>query len=417
MNVSQHEDEVLSAAYYRTLGLKQEEIAQLLGKSIATITRRLRDAQEAGLLQEKIVLNATPEDLKHIYARVSNRRLGRQIEEHFGKRTLQQVIVVPTPSTGMTPAAIRGLLGKSAAVHLASVLAQYPEQQLVGVSFGRTVRAIADASESVADPGRAALNVDFIPLTGGLSALPGPSTGETLSETAEDEQYLKDAFTYSASENALTFAKAFRASASGQLHLPTPAFCPRRYLEGGGTLKHALHFVESIPEYQFILGTTVNGKRDPSALIARLTCAITSVGGPPNSSGEEQGWWLGTRGPLLGNELEAITAEGVIGDICGYFITEDQVSGFSHDSTVYQVNQRLFGPTPDDFRHCARNALLNGHPGVIMVAHHSSKARAVLSAIRNECVSTLIVDDALAHSIIELEPGLGRSQHRARGSQ
>jgi len=407
MASNQHTDEILIAAYYRARGLKQEEIARILDKSMATVTRRLREAQETGLLQEKVVLNATSDELRSIYTHVSNRELGQALEQHFGRRTLQQVIVVPTCDPALTSGReltsdeIRDFVGKSAALHISCLVDATEGKQLVGVSFGRTVRLTAEAARRSTDSVRTDTNLQFIPLTGGLSAL----SGQLESSLSEAIDYLQDAFRLSASENALAFAQAFGAKLSGQLHLPTPAFCPRGFLEQGGTLDQAWQFVTSIREYQLIFGSTTEGERDPSALVAQLSAAVTSVGGPPGGSGKEPGW-LGMEGPLLEVELDALIDEGAVGDVCGHFITQDKVSDFPPDSVMHQVNKRIFGPRPDDFRRCARRALTDGTPGVIMIAHSSDKAPAVLSAIRNECVSVLVVDEALAQAVVALEPGL-----------
>jgi hypothetical protein len=45
-----------------------------------------------------------------------------------------------------------------------------------------------------------------------------------------------------------------------------------------------------------------------------------------------------------------------VGDICGSFVTKDQVYQFPDDSAIARVNNRVLGPIPADFQECAKRA-------------------------------------------------------------
>jgi len=95
--------------------------------------------------------------------------------------------------------------------------------------------------------------------------------------------------------------------------------------------------------------------------------------------------------------------EGVCGDLCGPFITDEKVDRFPENSPIEQVNRRFLGATPSDFQRCTARAREENTPGVILVADSASKARAVASAITNKCVTELICDSDLALALAEIK--------------
>jgi DNA-binding transcriptional regulator LsrR (DeoR family) len=395
------EHQILLVAYYRSLGMKPEEITDLLKISLPTVSRRLQDARDKGYLKEMSVLNIPKEDLEVIYPYLSDYPRAKRFQEFFGKRFLQKVIIVPDISSLVgspkKPVNNLELIGRVAAVHLSSVL---KDGYIVGVSFGRTIQAMTKAARELFHAGEKRLReVQFIPLIGGLSVLPQLTASELYSL----------AFECSASELAASLALTFKGDITNQLSLPTPAFVPQEFLKGREDyeerIKVAHEFVSSIPEYTKIFGRRSAAMgRDQEALISKMSIMITSVGGPLS---ESEAGWLGKGGPIIDEEeRKKLEEAGVVGDICGHFITMDQVADFPPDHIVSKVNRRVFGPSPLDFRNCAQRALKNNEPGVIMIANSAHKAAAVLSAIRGGCVSTLIIDKELADAMEELEPGL-----------
>ncbi len=398
------ENEILLVAYYRSLDMAPEAIGRLLGFSIPTISRRLKEARDKGYLREVHVFNPGNR-LEAIYPYLSDHQQADKFLRFFGRQTLQNVIIVPR--TFPTPQDNLRLVGRAAAVHFADVLRG---GYVVGVSFGRTILEMVRAAQELYGAGEwPTKDIEFVPLLGGLSVLPKLQPAE--------------AFECAASSLASELARVFKGHTTGQLFLPTPAFVPTGFLTGDNSqdmnerIRVAQEFVSSIPEYQMIFGTKSVLRREPAALIGKMDIMVTSVGGPlsqqsapqQDDTQQSEAGWLSTGGPII-NERERyeLARAGVVGDICGHFISETQVTGFSPaTSVITEVNRRVFGASPLDFQECARRALRGEKkPGVIMIANSARKAAAVLSAIRNGCVSTLIIDKELADEIERLVPEL-----------
>ena len=142
---------------------------------------------------------------------------------------------------------------------------------------------------------------------------------------------------------------------------------------------------------------------------------ITGIGGLEN--GHIMGWLnmvkdpVGTpnvdpiyAGPIYTDkERSQLETEGVVGHLCGTFITEDRVDGFPKDSLVETVNQRVLGTRPSDLQRCVVRARQETSGGVILVAEGAGKARAVVSAISNRCITELICESELAVELARIK--------------
>jgi DNA-binding transcriptional regulator LsrR (DeoR family) len=385
------EEQILVAAYYRSLNLSNEEIGRLLDLDVPTVRRRIQDAEKKRYLREVHVFSPGG-SLAKIHPLLSNHRQAQHFLDILGRETLQNIIILPRMPVEFVDS--RTLLGRAAAIHLNSVLR---DDYRVGVSFGRTILGIAEAAQDLSETGELyKKSAEFYPLLGGLSVL-SPQLTST------------EAFRCAASSLASELARVFKGDMAGQMYLPTPAFVPKGFLVDALTAKErneriatAQAFVNSIPEYQRIFGLN-RYPRDKGALIAQMDIIITSVGG---ASG-----WLSTSGPIIDDkEGVQLTVAGVVGDICGNYVTAQNVSDFPAEAHIItEVNRRVFGASPLDLQACARRAVEGRgekRPGVIMVANSLHKAAAVLSALRNRCVSTLIVDQELADELVRLYPRL-----------
>ena len=178
----------------------------------------------------------------------------------------------------------------------------------------------------------------------------------------------------------------------------------------------ARSFVEAIPAYRVIFGVSQSSaERDPSALVTQMDTMITGIGGLED---DQITGWMGIiqdpayetpvgpihAGPIYSDEeINKLRAEGVVGHLCGTFITEEKVDGFPDDSLLAQVNHRILGTKPSDFQRCAARAREKNTAGVILVAEGAGKARAVASAISNRCVTELICDSELAEELVKVK--------------
>jgi hypothetical protein len=199
------------------------------------------------------------------------------------------------------------------------------------------------------------------------------------------------------------------------INLLTPAFVPIDFLKWQASqaqnhresetdpedaaVKRARAFVEAIPSYRLVFGAReypVEGS--PKPLIEEVDTIITSVGGMEDA-------WIGGGEPFFDpvEEKSALQKEGVVGDICGRYVTLDKVDNFKQDSMTSRVNRRVFGPEPKHFRACAERARQSeDRLGVLVVAAGAGKAEVVLSICRRTLVNELIINDELADKLLEL---------------
>lgn len=134
----------VSKLYYED-NLNQDEIVERLHISRATISRLLAQAREIGIVKIMVVPPSGT------YAALEAR-----LEQQFG---LQEAIVVDVPSPA-SPQTIARELGAAAAAYLLRVIAP---DDVVGVSWGYTIRGMVSALEPRNLP-----NVRIVQLTGGI---------------------------------------------------------------------------------------------------------------------------------------------------------------------------------------------------------------------------------------------------------
>ncbi len=96
-------------------------------------------------------------------------------------------------------------------------------------------------------------------------------------------------------------------------------------------------------------------------------------------------------GYLSGADIDLLTADGVVGDVCTVFLRSDG----SYADIDY--NQRATGPTPAELQQIPRR---------ICVAADASRAAALVAALRAGVVTDLVVDEETARAALaHLDPG------------
>ena len=139
---------------YYEQGLKQEEIAEKLHISRPKVSRLLRQAQEEGIVQISVI---SPPGI--------HADLEERLEQTFG---LVEAVVVDVPG-GAAPGEVNRLIGTVAAEYLARTV---EEGDLIGVSWGQTLQAMANAL-----PPTPTGKVEVVQIIGGL----GPASAEVHS--------------------------------------------------------------------------------------------------------------------------------------------------------------------------------------------------------------------------------------------
>lgn len=154
----ERESQMLQAAkLYYELELTQAAIARRMNVTRWTVGRLLREAREAGIVRIDIVPTA-------------GRRtdLETELQRHFG---LQDAIVVPRGTTG-DERMVRDQLARAGAEYLGTL-----QPDLVAVSWGRTMAALADHVEAGWHPG-----VRVVMMNGSTSRTTTPVNGSRVAE-------------------------------------------------------------------------------------------------------------------------------------------------------------------------------------------------------------------------------------------
>lgn len=123
--------------------------------------------------------------------------------------------------------------------------------------------------------------------------------------------------------------------------------------------------------------------RDALARIDSLAVAITGIG----TVQPEASSFLRT-GHLTVAELEALQAQGIVGETCGRFFNQDG------QSRGFEINEHVIG--------IELNALQQ-IPRVVAMAHGLPKVAAILGALRGRFMTVLCTDDITARAILAAE--------------
>lgn len=129
------------------------------------------------------------------------------------------------------------------------------------------------------------------------------------------------------------------------------------------------------------------------ALARRADLAVFGVGTVP-AAWRGHGATLPSQvyagGHLSAADLELLSREGVVGDVCTVLLRAD---GSWRD---IPLNQRATGPTPSQLGEVRRR---------LCVVAGTGKAVALLAALRAQVATDLVVDEATAREVLALDPG------------
>ena len=137
--------------------------------------------------------------------------------------------------------------------------------------------------------------------------------------------------------------------------------------------------------------------RDALARIDDLAAAVTGIG----TVQPEASSFLRT-GHLTVAELEALQAQGIVGETCGRFFDQNG------RSDGYEINEHVVGIELD---------ALQKIPRVVAVAHGLPKVKAILGALRGKLMTVLCTDDVTAQAILAADgaPPVMTSDDRTHG--
>jgi DNA-binding transcriptional regulator LsrR (DeoR family) len=369
---SPHLSEALQVAWYHCiLEMPLKSIAELMGKSPATITRRLDEVRKAGWLRDRPEFNPPQEIWKDLRGKMTCSNVELVLKDYFGSHLIQRVTVIPSP---VRPGHPRTSLqenvervGLYAADRLCRELVD--TSHVVGMNWGWSVRqCVTNLHPLQPNP-----DIRFVPIVGNLSL-------------DERDPHYEEAVECSSNRLSQIAASAF--GSPHIIRLNTPAYIPRRFHEDMHGLRFIRDFIESDVSYRRIFGS-----QERDGLIHQMDTLVTGL-----TSLDVQTLPIYRPGLITEDDLQALEKAGVVGDLALHLLEEKETSSDDivnkDESLVQELNDLIVGASPLDFIRVAEKARETDSkgPGVIVVAVGPMKARILITAIRLGAVNELITD-------------------------
>jgi DNA-binding transcriptional regulator LsrR (DeoR family) len=379
--------EALQVAYYHcVLDMPLKNIAEILGKSPATITRRLEEVRQAGWLRDQPEFIPPPEVWAELQSHMTCSHVEEVLLDYFGRELLQRITVIPSPlrpdaavSREVVPDNVERI-GLFAARRLCQTLGE--GAHVVGVNWGWSVR------QCVMNLRPSSTNADlrFVPLIGNLS----------LDET---DPHYEEAIECSSNRLAQAAASAFGAPRAPRLS--TPAYIPRRFHADLQGLRAIRDFIESDVSYRRIFGGTDEQGKPQAGWIDQVDTLVTGL-----TSLDVQTLPIYRPNLITPDDLPVLQEAGVVGDLALHMVAEPRerdgrAPHSTENSLVDSINDLIVGASPRDFIRVAERARAREStgPGVVVLASGPWKARILTIAIRMRAVNELITDLETAHAI------------------
>ncbi|MEP6756687.1 MAG: sugar-binding domain-containing protein [Chthonomonadales bacterium] len=374
--------EALQVAYYHcVLEMPLKSIADQLGKSPATITRRLDEVRQAGWLRDRPQFDPPAHLWNELQSHMTCANIEADLQEAFGSNLLSKITVLPTairpPEDPTRDSNAASLLraSKFAAHRLSEFLATGPH--VVGINWGWSVRqCITNLQPTAPNP-----ELQFLPMVGNLS----------LDET---DPHFEEAIECSSNRLAQAAATAFGAPRAPRLS--TPAYIPRRFHKDRAGLLAIRDFIQNDTSYRRIFGDDTQ-----SGLIDQVDTILTGL-----TSLDVRTLPLYRPNLITEDDIPVLHRAGVLGDIALHLVASLTVPSETAKvaegrELVKTLNDLIVGASPDDFLRVAQRAR-GVNPkglGVVVVAVGPWKAPILTAAIRMGVINELVTDQETAQSI------------------
>jgi DNA-binding transcriptional regulator LsrR (DeoR family) len=364
----------LAAAFLRSDGHSQLEIADRLAISQPDVSRYLERAKSKSWLQELNPRFTVPDEQVEKWNLAKNRFFsGEELYECLvrrfpgSSRFLRKVTLVHSLNQGhFGPSLVAAVCGLIADV------------TYCGITWGRTIRHLAELLEQASHGGHQVRDrpIQFIPLCG------------------EPLLYDGDPGEYSSSRLSARLNRALNGTESPH-RTPSlygvPASIP---LSLGRDLAALKNFITHIQGYSDIFGAS--GRRSTVApLIDRVEAILTSVGVACSS---DRGVFLNKR--IGANDITARQVESLVaGDIGGIVIAKEGLTD-KQSELIDRLNQSWNGVTLARIQRLSAEAS-DSKPGMVVLASGGQRKEVVLQCIKLNLVNHLIVDQQFAVSVLE----------------
>lgn len=377
--------EIALVALLDETGYDNAEIAALIGKSLATVTRRLREAKERRWLTARTMFTGPAELRTESPALLPDRDLVDRLAQDPDFAKIERIVAVPMPARrGRMPTPDRlARIGRFYAPYLSAYLSS--GAHVIGLHFGSSVRALVESL--AATPNAETL---FFPLIGIISMSP-------------DNPYHR--IGYESGANHLARIAADRTGGRDAARLSTPAFIPREFADRPEELETIWKFLRADRSYATVFGPNArdNEGRATVPLVDAADSMITGVGGL-----ESEGSFLRLSGLVTPEDRPRLEALGVIGDLGTHLVTQDGIvePSVDPDDEVGSLNSLVIGASPHHLIACANRRRETGEGlGTVVLTTGEAKARVLITAARLGAISELVTDALTLKSILRL---LGR---------
>jgi transposase len=365
----------IAAAWLRSLGYKQKQIATHLGRGQSLVSSALKEAEQDGLqvLNPQFIpeaIDLTDEDFeKAKNLCIADEKLEQQLKRLQERPVEFRLAVFPS---GIEPFA------NAAAQYVVELLAQ---STCIGVMYGRTLERLVKAINVTARARRKQFAKHMcVPLSG------SPNYLLNLQEEI-----------YTSSRLAMDLQQALTGRVSNDLPSLTgvQAYIPRKYaLNGHPTNPHAdgthcgqsqvAEFVYSMPGCRQIFGC--NGHTETEPYITRTDTVLTALGivAPKDANGAPYATGAFIRERIAAEQSNDVNAERlrelIYGDIGGCLLPRRDLEKNGRDAKlVKDLNCGWTGFRQEHLAQIAARARKDGPPGVIVTTLADQTSSALLA--------------------------------------
>lgn len=420
-------------------GLNYSEIANLHGVSVATVSRRIKEAREGGYVVEtRRVVPPTEEIERAMYDHVTFERVGQHLLEALNERDagLRRVIVV----AGDLPFSVDDIaerernsgrqrttrVGKHAAALMAQQIDEMRKKReclRIGVNWGPSVQMACKHFQEFAPANL--LDMDNVTVSA-LSGLFWVDSNRTEQDRRNDLERMRRSWSVSATANAQMLIKAFPKSCDkGTYFIRLPALISEMTYQKELPRIHVTrdvlkNFCAADPGYRFLYGNKPifpSAKEAEDFLSRRSRSYLTDV--------EEYGTIL--QHDILISGLSSLSSSAAFvhvggpefqkrivhyreaynacGDVASHIFTESGKIPRKDDPDCPEIgpdNARVLSLWPEDLMQVADLHRHSGPGGTIIVASGAKKARALMVAVTKLRVANyVVIDTNLAFKLYE----------------
>ncbi|HOX55995.1 MAG TPA: hypothetical protein P5205_03055 [Candidatus Paceibacterota bacterium] len=407
---AEHRLLAVAAARMRSEGLTQDKIAKRLDKSQPEVSRLVAYAQEHHYLAR------SPSFLGHNVAEADLKEVDRR---WFVPERLRKALVASAPSGQYLDVRVLPDGEEPFSIAAAGCVGQLLRRaKLIGISWGRSVARVVSQIKGALDVKVASEEISEEESEEESDAPVGNDFAEIkcLPLCGDPVHLMNQRYVdYSASRLAQLLGAALRGQAANpnpRSELPclvgVPAYLPQNVRRNAGSAWR--EFIEDIPGYREIFGPA-NGRGKP--LVDRIDTIICGTGiiasededlDLPGNPADIM--FRARTGDFIRERLEqeeglarSALAKMIYGDIGGWLLPRRHKLSVDDKRWVDSLNKGWTGIKGEHLSRVAREAKLNGPPGIILLAGGVGKAEMVAEIVRLGLVNSLLLDSSLAKAL------------------